>query len=44
MPVGDLGIWPNTVEIGGRKAGWQKEEEWSIDNEEEKEILNTQTI
>jgi len=42
--VGDLGIWPNIIGMGYREARQWKEEEWSMDNGKEREILNTQTI
>jgi len=34
MLVGDLDIWPITVEIGGRREEWQKEEGWNMGEEE----------
>ena len=44
MLVGALGIWPATVEIGGKEEEWQKGEDWNTEEEELRESTNIQTI
>ena len=44
MPMKDLGTWPVIVGIGGREGEWQKEEDWNMEEEKSRELINTWTI
>ena len=43
MPVGDLGTWPITAEIGEERGQW-KEGGWSMVEEELRRFMIMQTI
>jgi len=44
MPVEDLDTWSDIVETGKKGSELGMEEDWSIDKEGEREVMNTETI
>ena len=44
MHVEDLGTWPKIAEIRGKKSKRKTVEDWSMDNGEERERTNIETI